>query len=332
MLAATHQQSWRLPFNNTLATLKEFAQAIYRRIEALDDARSCLARQRWQERSALQPEKCLAIATGFELEAIHEIWPTAVTGAANEPEIFAELSAAARMLNNRLDLLQIKNLLLKIQTLERGAITPQFMKLRELAEIVLAQNDEPYQQGYILASEIRNALEILAESAIDPEEQLLAWGIKVHEINLSDVPIDAVAVWGHGAAILLNSAGPRASSPSGVRSTLAHEICHLLVDYRDALPVAEVLGGRVPKALEQRANAFAAEYLLPRLAARKMRESEEDIKQVLDKLAKHYGISHESAAWQLINSGVSNADKQALQSYLNSVYMPFDFSFDDSSP
>jgi Zn-dependent peptidase ImmA (M78 family) len=47
------------------------------------------------------------------------------------------------------------------------------------------------------------------------------------------------------------------------RFTLAHELCHLLLDreYGDELAIAS--GPWAPLAIEQRANAFAAAFLMP---------------------------------------------------------------------
>jgi len=42
---------------------------------------------------------------------------------------------------------------------------------------------------------------------------------------------------------------------------------HLLVDRKGFLPLVEVFGGYAPKGAERRANAFAAELLLPRSVA-----------------------------------------------------------------
>lgn len=45
---------------------------------------------------------------------------------------------------------------------------------------------------------------------------------------------------------------------SGIRFTLAHELCHLLIDRDSGSQLALVSGPWAPKAVEQRANAFAA--------------------------------------------------------------------------
>lgn len=46
--------------------------------------------------------------------------------------------------------------------------------------------------------------------------------------------------------------------------TLAHELCHLLVDRSKAAPLMIASTPWAPAEIERRANAFAAELLLPR--------------------------------------------------------------------
>ena len=87
------------------------------------------------------------------------------------------------------------------------------------------------------------------------------------------------------------------------RATLAHEICHLLVDSASSLPLVEVLGGRTAKHVEQRARAFAAELLLPReVAGQEFSHYEGDEARVARLLRARFGVSSELLAWQAKNS------------------------------
>jgi Zn-dependent peptidase ImmA (M78 family) len=135
-------------------------------------------------------------------------------------------------------------------------------------------------------------------------------------------PVDAAAIWGphHGPAILLNQMPlSRASTPNGRRTALAHEVCHLLIDREGALPVAEVLGGQVVKRIEQRANAFAAEWLLPRAAAADCLRASEDIIACGKALEKRYVVSRELVCHQIANSDLgptlSTQDRFRLQAW-----------------
>lgn len=124
-------------------------------------------------------------------------------------------------------------------------------------------NEPPFEQGYQLARWLRAQLQIEDREAFEPEKLLADEGVKVEEYDLDSAEIDAIACWGAiDPLILLNrNEKARAATPNGRRSTLAHEICHLLIDRTRALPVAEVLGGEVDDESEKRANAFAAELL-----------------------------------------------------------------------
>jgi Zn-dependent peptidase ImmA (M78 family) len=94
---------------------------------------------------------------------------------------------------------------------------------------------------------------------------LNAADIQITDINLSDVELRAVSIFGptQRPHILLNSNTRWAQSSSARRFTLAHELCHLILDreYGDELAIAS--GPWAPAAIEQRANAFAAAFLMP---------------------------------------------------------------------
>jgi Zn-dependent peptidase ImmA (M78 family) len=245
------------------------------------------------------------------------------------------MKAAARMTARLPDRL-IRTVLETISGLPPGS-NPQIGALGELASALLgeADSDEPWHQGYRLAQLLREELNAPA-GRIDPEDILRSWGIVIRGIDLPGAGIDAVAVWAAGRkpTIFVNRDGPRAQMPTGVRSTLAHEICHLLIDRDGALPAAEVLGGRVPARIEARANAFAAELLLPRsavasylrdeLAFVNQRDARDSvIEGAVSDFAVEYEVSHELSAWQIRNSGaIEEADESVLLPKLNSIHSP----------
>ena len=175
------------------------------------------------------------------------------------------------------------------------------------AVMVSEPDVRPYAQGYLLAKWLRNELDIGEDRVVDPEVLLRGWGIEIREITLplSALKLDAVAVWGprHGPVVILNCTdGARCSHPHGRRTTLAHEICHLLLDRKNGLPMAEVLGGMAPKSLEQRAGAFAAEFLLPGAQAITAMQGNGSVEEILDALSLRYQVSIEVAARQVVNS------------------------------
>ena len=67
--------------------------------------------------------------------------------------------------------------------------------------------------------------------------------------------------------------------------------------------MAEVFGGKSPYRPERRANAFGAEFLLPRWAARNAwRTGSGDIGETLTKLSDEFGVGKVLAAAQLKNA------------------------------
>ena len=67
----------------------------------------------------------------------------------------------------------------------------------------------------------------------------------------------------HRSAILVNGRYDANAGEAGRRFTLAHGLCHLLFDRERGRPLAVASGLWAPRAIEQRANAFAAMLLMP---------------------------------------------------------------------
>jgi IrrE N-terminal-like domain len=122
----------------------------------------------------------------------------------------------------------------------------------------------PHEQGYSLAAQLRRELGN-PDAPFDIEAYLAETGVKIDTANLSDVKVDGATVWGdqHGPVIVLNQLGAR-QEPWARRMILAHELCHLLVDRPAAAELMVASTPWAPPELERRANAFAAELLLPK--------------------------------------------------------------------
>lgn len=128
----------------------------------------------------------------------------------------------------------------------------------------------PWQQGYWLAEEL---LDKMAErafnqhvgSSVDIAALLDVWDVHLSEASLEDSTLRAVAFVGreHAPSIVLNSSYRWADSEQARRFTLAHELCHLLHDRSQGVHLAMASGPWAPRAIEQRANAFAAWLLMP---------------------------------------------------------------------
>lgn len=292
--------------------------------------RALRAQPRWAERHQRTRAHDLHIVTGLETDELR-----ALTGdpgasdqalsewfdepAVNDPEQHpGELLMAARMTASTLGREQQSKLLCGLKALP-AVTTPQLDRLTVRAPSSLSQDGPPYVQGYQLAQVLRKQLAIPDNAPSFPEQYPKGWGVHLGQIDIA-AGIDAVAAWGprHGPAVLINTdAHSRASTENGLRTTLAHEICHLLIDRANALPVAEVLGGQVPRWAEQRANAFAAELLLPRVpAARACREAA-DLIEAAAHLEREFRVSRELTMHQINNTDIgprlSDSEKQRLE-------------------
>ena len=129
------------------------------------------------------------------------------------------------------------------------------------AQLAQLQDEKPFIQGYVLADWLRAKLS-LVQGKVQPQHLLKQLCVDIQEVNLED-SIQAIACWREHMqpVILLNIKGTHHKTIAGQNASLAHELCHLLVDRHHALPAIEVLGGRLPKSIEQRANAFAADRI-----------------------------------------------------------------------
>jgi Zn-dependent peptidase ImmA (M78 family) len=336
MLAATTRQEFVLPFDDTISTLESIGDAIFDRIAGLTDARSEIARTRWTNRSEMPNLQRLQIATQRDEASLRRIWPVDVDILSANDAVY-ELKAAARMIGRRLTDEQLKYVLETIHFLPKAGYFSLTDLWEKSLDVILAHDeDAPAMQGYFLATMLREYLGN-ADGRVEPDIVLRAWGVVIKNVELTECGLDAIAVWSarHAPTILRNTAGPRSQHPTGLRSTLAHEMCHILVDLDGALPVADVLGGDVPRIIEKRANAFAAEFLMPRSVVRDYITSEltfvlqQDqrntvIEESVDSLVAKYGASHETTAWQVLNSGcIRESDEFILLKHFKSVSAPF---------
>jgi Zn-dependent peptidase ImmA (M78 family) len=170
---------------------------------------------------------------------------------------------------------------------------------------LLRSNEPPFVQGAEIASWLRMRLNYEIEDVLNPDPLLRSWNVVVREFTIFSGSIDAIALWGprHGPAVLINRNGKHAKGYAGKRATLAHEVCHLLVDRKMNLPLADVVGGSVPEVIEQRARSFAAELLLPQRAAYDLflqtDQSLHEVSDVLSVTMKKFRVSRWVAAYQL---------------------------------
>ena len=132
-------------------------------------------------------------------------------------------------------------------------------------------SSDSWEQGYEMAEITRRRLQ-LDETQLPVLGDVLGnLGIAERKLALSDSHIRAIALCGGQFAptIAVNTNCPTNSTDPGYRFTLSHELCHLLFDREVGVPLAVASGPWAPKEIEQRANAFAAMFLMPVSACRR---------------------------------------------------------------
>jgi IrrE N-terminal-like domain len=175
---------------------------------------------------------------------------------------------------------------------------------------------EVVQQAYELADEVLESVGWTGRF-VDVEAIVYGLGIVVRTVDLSDKDLRAVAVAGRPfrSTIGLNT-GYRWSRSATRRFSLAHELCHILFDQSHRQRVAVASGVWAPRDIERRANAFAAEFLMPPAAIEQViRDDQLEIETVdgMAALAEALGTSASATLEHTFNTGfIDRATREAL--------------------
>lgn len=125
----------------------------------------------------------------------------------------------------------------------------------------------PWAQGYGLADALHERLDDADSTGdfVDIDGLLHRLEVRVTRISLTDARIRGIAIAGpeHQPGIAWNDRCPFNATLPGRRFTLAHELCHVLVDWAVGRRLSMASGPWAPERIEQRANAFAAMLLMP---------------------------------------------------------------------
>lgn len=306
------------PADEILSILEQLGNEIVKRLEQVSDERSTKALSQWRNRKKAEATNLLILTTSLSKDVLQEIAQNSIGESWELSKDFQvnELMVATRMAGPILPPTDLRSLLGHIRKLVPKEIRHFGAWSQEIGFTEgggLFDRKNISNQGYALARKFRDILKN-SEGPINPGDLLRASGILLKEISLSSPKLDAISCWGpkHGAAIFLNRNGKHNATESGKRASLAHEICHLLFDRETSLPFVEVLGGRVPRYLEMRANSFAAEFLIPRDIAGNAFLESKNLQTTLNYLCKKFHASKEIVAWQTYNSGLSH-NRQTLQ-------------------
>ncbi|MFP4204105.1 MAG: ImmA/IrrE family metallo-endopeptidase [Opitutales bacterium] len=297
------------PKDEVIGTLTAVGDHLADYLKESSNVRARQALRNWRERMNRSDDVLMGILSGLsaaERESLSNGQAESVFWEcdARNPFQDTEVLAAARMSKGIIPSGTQRLLLSRIKALAFHA-TPKLDRLSRDVSASFKEIGRPFEQGYWLAGWLRRKMKTQSESSPDLEHWLREWNIQILEESLPDGSIDALAVWGprHGPAVLTNTTEPaKPAHPYGRRTTLAHEICHLLIDRERALPLGEVLGGNVAEHAEKRARAFAAELLLPRKLAEIIFRQSESLESAIQQMKEQYQVSEELIGWQLRNA------------------------------
>ena len=306
-----------LPIGEVMDTLQQVCDMITDRVLGelnISDRRELVAaREAWHSRNAPKSTtELVELFTGISdaptVERIaRDVSASSVNGILMHQ---SEILATARMrpaglgsgdLTKLLDVIESTP---KVQTDLLDAVTDDAN--RTLA-FILQSAAPPFEQAYEVASWLRARLGYEYQKRMAVNEVLDQWNVPRKAISLYSQDVDAIAFWGprRGPAIVVNNNGTFSKSRAGRRATLAHEICHLVIDRRGRLPLVDILGGFAPEEIEQRARAFAAEFLLPqRCVYERFLETDgslHEISGLMQLLMARFRVSRWVVAFQLKN-------------------------------
>ncbi|HJW76296.1 MAG TPA: ImmA/IrrE family metallo-endopeptidase [Thermoleophilia bacterium] len=289
---------------STLTTLADEILSLARPGERRD-----LARARWENRENASYRDRLKLFTGLADDALDELQGSgsleAVWEAPGDAFQPTEIMAAARA--SAILSVEVQSQLL--EKVRAAGLRPstELNAWSATAKVAVRRALEPWRQGYLAARAVRGHHAPHPTDPLDIEHILRErLNVEVAEFAIPSRQVDAFAVWGprHGPLVLWNPLGLFSSDPEGRMATLAHELGHLLIDRDGALPLMELLRGKTPEKHEQRARAFAAELLLPQAVAGPRFDGVDlqEARREFTTLQKHYHVSAELAAWQIVNS------------------------------
>jgi len=174
--------------------------------------------------------------------------------------------------------------------------------------------DQPWRQAELLAGELRQRLSLgiaPIRSIVDLVDELGIHLVWTRALPASVRGLSLIDPRRYGRAIVLNLA--EGMDQYWVqRSTLAHELCHVLYDRDRTRPIG-VVSRRAAQAerepLEQRANAFACYFLVPREAVRRflfsrsVRKGERIEAEIVQALANYFGVGIDLLTTHLMHLG-----------------------------
>lgn len=307
----------RASFSDCRDTLVGLGNEMAKAYSQSTNPRVAAAVAAWNRRGEATRSQFLEIATGLsptQLRAIQggqdaiSYWELAANSDwASGVVEDGELLAAARMTAGILDEASISRVLRTIRRARRNRCDELDALSAKAATYIAAKRPNyAFESGYVAAEFFKDTVVDARRRFVDVGDLLRKLNVDVFDYDFETDLIDAVAVWGsRGPCIGLNLSRRFADHGKRTRMTLAHELGHLLIDRSGGLPFGDVIGGRVDDFVERRANAFAAELLLPRASVvHEWSQWRGDFRGFLMLLGHEYGVSNKVACAQIHNCSV----------------------------
>ncbi len=339
MIIDTQETLSEVPIQIAIDALTAAGDRIAERLAQADRQKWSKLLEAWQRRDKGDDTLLLALTIGRDKKTAKALIdekildaPLSFADAANDND---QLRLAARMAGP-LPVYQIKTVIEKVRIFS-SLPAPILDETVEAAHAFLESEldrERPYVQGSELAKWLRRFLNLPPDRRVDPFDVLKYRGVDVRALEFGIPSLDAIAVWGkeHGPGVLLNAGSNRfIGHPARIiwrngaaRVTAAHELCHLMLDAEHALSAVDILGGRMPLRIEQRARAFAGEFLLPSEVAAAEWERQgsplerDGVNKVIKLLRRTHGVTSSVAAWQL-EHGVTSSHRELLAQLLDQV-------------
>lgn len=204
-----------------------------------------------------------------------------------------------------------------VRQYSRKPVTNELANLSE--PVALDPSIRPWEQGYDLAESLHTDLNLdLTAGWVDIEKILQRLGVSILARALNDDELRACCIAGehHTPTIVHNETSRFFSHPAARRFTLAHEFCHILFDQSRGKKLAIASGPWAPKAFEQRANAFAAMFLMPpELVERAIADLPDPVHDVtsISRIADRLHVSRRTIVDHLYNMTLmSETERDAL--------------------
>jgi hypothetical protein len=337
MVCDTGREFWRLPFDAVAAELAAAGDRIADYLMHVAPEKWGRVVDAWNRRDEIDDIDLVAWSAGVKPEVAKELIdrgaitaPASFRDAANDDD---PLLIAARMAGE-LPTDQI----VKIIEIAKSFDGHDAQRLDELSVFcrnemdLLPRTTPAHGQGETVARELRRYLEFAPSDRIDIFEFASAIGIEIRWDDVEPRSFDGLAIAGghYGPGAFINAASRRLGKEpvdivtnGGSRVTLAHELCHLLLDRDHPLSAVEVLRSRMPAGVEARARAFAGEFLLPTSAASYAWQlaglpfDTARLQAVLQELVVSFGVTFSVAAWKVEHG--AGPDRHRLRAALDTI-------------